>query len=149
MPEHTDGISPASAEERNLMDALVQVSFAVMSALTRLGAPSDLSLTQMRVLAILRDREPRMAELAQHLGLDRSTISGLIDRAGKRGFVERVTDELDRRSSRVRLTPAGRELADGLADETLEVVQGMLADLAPGDRRALRVLLERTLSSPG
>ena len=70
----------AHAVDDELMDGLVQVSFAVVATLTQLGAAYDLSLTQLRVLAILRDREPRMAELADHLGLDRSTVSGLIDR---------------------------------------------------------------------
>ena len=63
------------------MDGLVQVSFTVIALLSRVAAEHDLSLTQLRVLAILRDREPTMAELATHLGLERSSVSGLIDRA--------------------------------------------------------------------
>ena len=64
-----------------LRDALAQISFALMAVLTEVAAEHDLSLTQLRVLGILRDREPTMADLAAFTGLERSTVSGLIDRA--------------------------------------------------------------------
>ena len=72
---------------RELLDALVQTSFTVMAMLEPVAAEHDLSLTQLALLAILRDREPTMAELAGYLGLDRSSVSGLVDRAEKRGLV--------------------------------------------------------------
>ena len=70
-----------------LRDALAQMSFTLMAVLTEVAAEHDLSLTQLRVLGILRDREPTMADLATFTGLERSTISGLIDRAAQRGLV--------------------------------------------------------------
>jgi DNA-binding MarR family transcriptional regulator len=64
-----------------LRDALAQMSFTLMAVLTEVAAQHDLSLTQLRMLGILRDRGPTMADLATFTGLERSTISGLIDRA--------------------------------------------------------------------
>lgn len=139
-------MTPASgnpAEDRALTDAVAQASFAMTALLTRVGTAHDLSLTQVRVLAILRNHEPTMAQLADHLGLDRSTVSGLVDRATKRGLVERVSNADDRRSSRVRLTPAGRRLAQEGADEIEAAVAAMAAGLDATERRTLRDLLER------
>src|ERR1700681_2371450 len=82
----------------DLRDSLVQLSFGVIAVLSRVAAEHDLSLTQLRVLGILRDREPTMAELATYLGLERSTVSGLIDRAVKRGLVRRDASEDDGRA---------------------------------------------------
>jgi hypothetical protein len=79
-PEFTANSAPSDSSD-GLMDGLVQTSFAVMAMVNRVGAKHDLSPTQMRVLAILSDRQPKMAQLAHHLGLDKSSISGLIDRA--------------------------------------------------------------------
>ena len=59
----------------------MQTSFLTMATLSRIAADNDLSLTQLRVLAILRDRRLRMAELAAYLGLDKSTMTGLVARA--------------------------------------------------------------------
>jgi DNA-binding CsgD family transcriptional regulator len=79
-----------AADEGELVDALVRSSFAVMAVLSRIGAEHDLSLTQLRMLGILRDRRVTMSELADHLGLDKSTISGLVSRAEKRRLIERT-----------------------------------------------------------
>ena len=72
-----------------LVHALVQVSFVTMAVLSKVGADHDLSLTQLRVLGILRDRRVRMTRLADYLGLEKSTMTGLVDRAVKRGLLER------------------------------------------------------------
>jgi DNA-binding MarR family transcriptional regulator len=45
-----------------------------------------------------------MADLATHTGLDRPTVSGLIDRAAQRGLVVKTSDPVDGRSVRVSLT---------------------------------------------
>ena len=96
-------IVAVGAVDDHLRDGLVQVSFAVTAVLSRVAAEHDLSLTQLRVLGILRDRKPTMAELANYLGLERSTVSGLVDRAVQRGLVEKNTDPSDGRSVRVSL----------------------------------------------
>jgi DNA-binding MarR family transcriptional regulator len=132
-------------EEPGLMDALVQLSFTVTAMLSQVGSAHDLSLTQLRVLAILRDHEPRMAELADHLGLDRSSISGLVDRAEGRGLVERFADPDDRRASRVRLTAEGRRFADRVAEELAGPVAGLARGLTAPERRTLRGLIRRCL----
>lgn len=134
-----------SAAEAPLVDALGQMSFTVMAILSRVAAANDLSLTQLRALAILRDREPRMAELAEHLGLDRSTVSGLIDRAAKRDLVSRIASDTDKRSARVALSAAGRRLADAISGEIALVVGELTAGLSAAEKRQLTGLLERTL----
>ena len=100
-----------TSAEDELVDALVRTSFEVMRIVTQVAGAHDVSVSQMRVFGILRDNEPRLSELAEYLGLDRSSVSGLIDRAEQRGLVERRADAADGRASRVRLTEQGRELA--------------------------------------
>lgn len=104
------------------IDDLVQQSFAVMAVLTRVGARHDLSLTQLRALGVLRGRRLRMAVLADYLGLERSTLSGLIDRAEKRGLVRREPSADDRRATDVMLSEEGDRLA---AEVYLEVAEGI------------------------
>ncbi|TDW22454.1 MarR family winged helix-turn-helix transcriptional regulator [Kribbella kalugense] len=96
----------------NTVDALVQLSFQVQRILAEAGAEHDLSIVQLRLLGILRDRQPGMLELGQHLGLDKSSITGLVSRAEKRGLVERSPSPHDGRGVLVALTPAGRRLVE-------------------------------------
>ena len=49
------------------------------------------------------------SELAEKTCQDRATITGLLDRLEKDGWIERKPDNRDRRSLRIYLTPYARE----------------------------------------
>src|ERR1700753_1053765 len=117
-----------------LRDSLVQASFTVIAMLSRVAAEQDLSLTQLRMLGILRDREPAMAELATYLGLERSTVSGLVDRAVQRGLVQKRPDPADGRSVRVSLTAAARRLAGRVVADLGELMAPMADRLSAGEQ---------------
>jgi len=89
-------------------DALAQLSFHIQRAVEECAGQQGLSAVQVRMLGILRDRTPLMSELGTRLGLDKSSISGLVDRAEKRGLVERFRSPRDGRAVHVRLTDEGR-----------------------------------------
>jgi DNA-binding MarR family transcriptional regulator len=132
----------------SLIDALAQCAFLVMGVLSRVSAEHDLSLTQLRVLAILRGRQLRMTALADHLGLEKSTLSGLVGRAEKRGLVARVPSAQDRRAVEVVLTPNGAELAARGGDQVRALLAQTVAGLSASDQRRLQSLLERFLGRP-
>jgi DNA-binding MarR family transcriptional regulator len=133
----------------SLIDALVRTSFFTTAVLSRIAAEHDLSLTQLRVLAILRDRRGSMSDLATYLGLDKSTISGLVDRAEKRGLLQRTPNPLDGRGVDVALTPVGTELAERGAATVARALSPLTSILSPADGRRLTALLERMLGSAG
>ena len=138
-----------SKESIGLVDGLFQLSFLLQSRLGRIAAAHELSPIQVRLLGILRDREPGMNELARYLELEKSSLSGLVDRAEARGFVERVPSADDRRAATVRLTPLGRQLARTVADKVRKEVAALLAVLPEKDRAKLTSLVARIVSQPG
>jgi DNA-binding MarR family transcriptional regulator len=128
-----------------LVDALVRTTFEVTGVLTRLAAAHDLSLTQVRVLGILRDRRARVTDLAAYLGLDKSTMSGLIDRAERRGLLARDRNPHDGRAVDVFMTPAGHALTERAYLDVRDALMPTL-DRLPGAQQAqLRDLLETLL----
>lgn len=138
-------IAPSDSRFDELRDALVQVSFVVMAVLSRVAADHDVSLTQLRLLGILRDREPTLAELATYMGLERSTVSGLIDRAVQRGLVRKKSDPADGRVVRVSLTRAGRRLGrDGIA-EIGDLLAPLTGNLNSSEQARLTALLSKML----
>jgi DNA-binding MarR family transcriptional regulator len=130
-----------------LVDALAQSAFVVMGVITRVGAAHDLSLTQMRVLGILRDRRLRMAELATFLGLEKSTMSGLVERAERRGLLARAKSAGDGRAVDVFMTPEGHELAERVHGEVRRALAPDTDRLDAEQRRAVTRLLERMLNA--
>lgn len=136
------------APELDLVDSLAQTSFLVHDVLRRVGQRHYLSLTQLRLLGILRDREPGILELAGHLELDKSSVTGLVDRAAARGLVERTTRPEDRRAVAVKLTAAGRRLATRGAAEVREELLAATANLTDTQRQQLSSLLSRVVPAP-
>ena len=137
---------PTTCDQGDLIDALVRASFVTTAVLSTVAAAHDVSLTQLRVLAILRDRRGKMSELAAYLGLDKSTISGLVDRAEKRGLLIRTPNPDDGRGVDVALTAAGLDLATRGAAEIQRSLSPMTTALSPAETRRLSVLLERMLA---
>lgn len=131
-----------------LVDGLVRSAFQVMGVLTRIGAEHDLSLTQLRVLGILRDRQPRMSDLAAFLGLDKSTMSGLIARAERRGLLTRGTSPEDKRAVVVLITDAGRDLTQRMYEEARDALAPATGRLGPERREQLAQLLAPLVSPP-
>jgi len=141
----TSDREPGQDQLDDLRDALVQVSFALMAALTEVAAEHDLSLTQLRMLGILRDREPTMADLATFTGLERSTVSGLIDRAAQRGLVVRTADARDGRSVRVSLTNQACGLVPVVTAAIGDRIKPLTSQLTAGEQKRLTALLTKAL----
>jgi len=127
--------------ELTLTDALVQSSFLVQGTMRRVAARHDLSVVQMRLLGILRDREPGILVLAGQLELDKSSVTGLVDRAEKRGLVERVRDPDDGRAVRIKLTRTGRSITTKGAAEVGAELEAATAALSDAERKRLASLL--------
>lgn len=138
-------MTPQPPGPDDLVDALAQVAFATMAVLTKVSADNDLSLTQLRVLAILRDRRLTMRALAGYLGLEKSTMTGLVDRAEKRGLLQRAPNDRDGRAVDVFLTPAGAELAAWGAGQIRAALTPMTSRVGPPEQQRLQDLLTRML----
>ena len=138
--------APAAASEQiSIVDGMAQLAFVVHGMLELRAADHNMSITQVRLLGVLRDRTPTMNELAKLLGLDKSSISGLVDRAERRGLVVRIPSSEDRRAVLVGLTDGGRSLVSRAAAGFGADVTAML-DLVPSaDRDALAGIVSRLL----
>jgi DNA-binding MarR family transcriptional regulator len=129
---------PADPPALELVDGLVQLSFAVQSVLGRIASGLDLSVTQVRMLAVLEDREIGMLQLASILELEKSSTTGLVDRAVRRGLVRRVTVPGNRRAVNVTVTQAGRELFRTARRSVRAEITAMSESLGEGQRNQLR-----------
>lgn len=137
--------SPTPSPDEELADALMTSAFVTMAIVNRIGAEHDLSLSLMRVLGILWDRRPRMTELADYLGLEKQTMSGLIARAEKRGLVARAPNKEDGRATDVFLTSEGARLVRLLREQGQQALAPAIERLSATERKRLRELLQKTL----
>jgi DNA-binding MarR family transcriptional regulator len=79
---------------------------------------NGVTLSQCHALLEIENRDQlSLGELAQQLGLDKSTLSRTIDGLVNIGLVQRAPDPDDRRSIRLSLTGQGRRTCDRINTE--------------------------------
>jgi len=79
-----------------------------------------------------------MAELAQCFGVEKAALTGLMDRAERRGLAQRSPVPGDRRALQVTLTDAGRRAAVAFHVEVSAELSRLISPLAPHDREHFR-----------
>ena len=149
---NTAGSIPGASgvETPAIVDALVELSVVVHDVLARVSAEFDLSVTQLRLFGILRDRTPAMTAIADHLGLDRSSVTGLVDRAERRGLVIRVASRRDARVTRVQITTEGLALVGRAAARVTSELEVLVAGVPDADQGQLvRVVSSVLGGQPG
>ncbi len=109
---------------------------------------------QSGILFLLKAKDGlTMTALGRELGLDNATITGLVDRLERDGFVRRKKSESDRRALNVRITPEGVDEVDrakvvvrrvnasiktGFSAEEIEIFRRVLLKIADGRGGAWR-----------
>lgn len=118
-----------AAWQREVSAEVTSVQFGVLNVLA--GAPGS-----------------SQQHLVEVLDLDRSTIADIVARLERRGLIERVRHETDRRRNVLHLTDLGRRELDTLLPRVARVDDVLTGDLAEPDREALRRILTTLLESP-
>lgn len=73
-------------------------------------ADREISLPQMHLLEVVGSYTSlRMKELAQKLGVTTGTLTVMIHRLEKKGYIKKVKDDVDKRSYFIELTKLGRD----------------------------------------
>jgi DNA-binding MarR family transcriptional regulator len=130
-----------------MVDALAQLSFLVQGTLAKRAATHDVSMIQTRLLGVLRDRRPTMQELARLLELDKSSVTGLVDRAETRGLVQRTPSVDDRRSINVSLTSSGRRVVNDVVGAFQTDIAALTECLSREDTKSLSTLATRVVNA--
>lgn len=89
------------------------------------------------------------ATIADSIGVDRSAITRLLDRLEKKALVQREHDKIDRRSVKVELTHAGRELMGRINALAAEHQSHFLESLHSTEHRAFKSCIQRMLRRGG
>lgn len=104
--------------------------------------PDGVDGRQLGVLLLLDGREPEsQQQAARRLGIDRTTMVGVIDALEEGGWVVRRPDPADRRRNVVELTDAGRAELKRAKRASDAAERELLAPLGSADAKKLRALL--------
>lgn len=125
---------------------LVRVSRLVQTVFAEVSRCHGLTTQQTQLLCVLSRGPVGMTELSRSLHLEKSSLTGLVDRVERRGLVERVPDARDRRACHVTLTAEGTHCATEVHQAVTERLDALGAELPAAEREAVAAALARVLS---
>jgi DNA-binding MarR family transcriptional regulator len=109
-------------------------------------APFDIHARDLGVLLVIDRFEPAsQQQVAERLGVDRTTMVTIIDALEAKGIIARRPDAEDRRRNVLELTPAGQELLRQATAASDAAEARLLAPLSSAQGEQLRDLLARVL----
>ena len=135
--------------EHPVADGLIRLSTLTQSVFVRTAERHGLPTAQARLLCMLATGPRRMSELASLLGVEKAALTGLADRAERRGLVARTAVPGDRRAVSVALTPEGREAASAFHRDVSASLDRLTDVLPPGDRERFGRSLARVTMAQG
>ena len=118
----------------SVADGLIRLSVLTQSAFARVAERHRLPAAQARLLCVLTGGARGMSELAGLLGIEKAALTGLADRAERRGLIARTAVPGDRRALSVTLTPAGRDAASAFHRDLSASLSRLTEVLPPGER---------------
>ena len=107
---------------------------------------SDLTMTQMYFLGALShlpDRTATLKELERYFRVAQSTAAGVAARLEKKGLIESLPSENDRRVKRVRITASGAETLRRAIETMERGEKQMLSALDDAEQETLIALLRK------
>lgn len=123
--------------------ALHRATHATLHTLTTRLADLDLPAADINVLANLADGAGRtVGALATATATKPSTLTSLLDRLTRRGYIVRETDLADRRSFVVVLTPEGLAAAKRAAEAIADLERQALAAMTPVQRAGFHAVID-------
>jgi DNA-binding MarR family transcriptional regulator len=147
MKKHVDKVNQNSVSSaQDLFEAIHAVMHLYRARQMRAPAGAEPELTHMegKVLGFFaRHPGATLSDLVAHSGRDKAQLTRLIRALRERGLLEARADELDRRSTRLRLSPGGEAIHAGWHRHGAEAAEEALAGVPEAERGQLLMLLER------
>lgn len=98
----------------------------------------ELSLSQVHALQVLESESPlALHELSEKLYLERSTVSRIVNVLVKSGFINRQTNERNRREVLLSLTDHGKNSVNQVRNQSIIFFQHVLKDLSEDERHVI------------
>ncbi len=150
-PPPTTAPAPATAVHEEVAGRL-RIAINRMQRRLRQQSLAGLSPAQASALgSVNRLGSPTLGELAATEQVQPPTMTRIVAGLSDAGMVRRVTDDADRRSARVRITPAGTRALERIRTLKNAFLVRRLSELTPeeqGRAAELVALLEHLLEEP-
>ncbi|MGI6031377.1 MAG: MarR family winged helix-turn-helix transcriptional regulator [Eubacteriales bacterium] len=128
-----------------LVTAFNQITKIEHKALSQ-GVFQDLTISEIHTIEqIGRADSPTMSDIAARLSVTLGTLTTSVNRLVKKGYVQRIPSQVDRRITHLALTPRGKEADQFHQQFHREMIQVILDHTTPQEQLVLEKALEHVL----
>ena len=135
-------------EQERAITALFRASALLDPIRLTIWDRENLTVTQLRLLGHLAEQEGLSnAELAERLYVTRPSVSALLERLERGGFIRREVSTHDRRSICIWLQPRGKAVVESLREELRDYAAGLMDSMSPAELLEFASSVERFIES--
>lgn len=105
---------------------------------------NDLSISEVHMLVAIGDRENKsMSSVAEQASLTNGTVTTMVKKLERKGYVARRQDEEDKRVVRVGLSESGQKALSLHQDFHKDMVSHIIGGLEPHERETFLSMIDR------
>jgi MarR family transcriptional regulator, organic hydroperoxide resistance regulator len=132
------------AEVDQVLEAVIYLYTESRRITKELAKRADLTGPQLTVVKLLEGiGDLSLSELSERIRAQNSTVTGIIDRMEREGLVTRERSKEDRRVVYIKLSAKGRELAQGIPVEPMEIFRNALESLSAQEMKDLMRIMTK------
>ncbi len=120
-------------------------------AMTAALARMELTAAQGHIMGYLAFRKTPACsrDIEEEFGLSHPTVSGLLQRLEKKGFIGFFPDESDRRCKRIQVLSKGRDCLELMHRTIRQTEEQMVEGFTPEEKQQFAAFLDRAITNMG
>lgn len=131
-------------ESLNLFIAIMRTNNTLSQIARSDAATIGLNVTEFAVLELLYNRgEQPIQRIGERILIASSSTTYVVDKLCNKGLIERRPDSKDRRVTYATITPAGKDVMDGLFPKHAEHITDRFASLSDEELSTLKATLAK------
>ena len=127
----------------NITEQIYQLNLGTCNILRSIAYKLNLTLSQVQCLLTIPFDSINMTTLSRQLGIDNSTLTRNLEKMAKKGFIQKVQDDYDKRNTHISLTKEGKQTLSLIESHLEDISQKLLIEIKNEDRQKIFQILEK------
>lgn len=130
-----------------IIDLVCDLSHMVKSRMSFDSGAGHLTLHQLRTLIFIsKKREVRMIDLARNFHITKPSVTALVNGLFENGYLERLSNDKDKREVKVSLAKKGQRLLDQAIKCRSKKISYVLSFISEKDKNNLEIILQTMIN---